>query len=171
MTDITKASYDDVTLYELSAEREQELLHKQIECVFMWGTKDGSPMGVVMNYLHRNGKIWLTATSQRARIRALRRDPRAAITITSHGTDMGAGKTITYKGAVTLHDDQATKDWFYPAMAHLLDGYPAPSYEAALKMLDTPLRLVLEFVPDRALKFDGDAIAAFSRQTAEESGQ
>ena len=166
MAEITEASYDDVTLYELSAERERELLEKQIECIFMWGTKDGSPMGVVMNYLARDGRIWLTATSQRARIRALRRDPRAAICITSQGTDMGAGKTVTYKGHVVLHDDQATKDWFYPQMAELLNGYPAPSAEAAMQMLDTPLRLVLEFIPDRALKFDGDRIAEFSQQQA-----
>ena len=76
------------------------------------------------------------------------------------GTDMGPGKQITYKGRVIIHEDQATRDWFYPAMAHLLNGYPAPSYEAALQMLDTPLRLVLEFIPDKALKFDGESLSA-----------
>jgi general stress protein 26 len=167
MSEITSASYDDVTVYELTPEREQELLEKQVECVFMWGTKDGSPMGVIMNFLPKNDRIWLTATSQRARIKALRRDPRAAITVTSQGTDMGPGKTVTYKGKVIIHDDQATKDWFYPAMAKLLNGYPAPSEEAAMLMLDTPLRVVLEFVPEKAIKFDGDRIAQFSQQVAD----
>ncbi len=168
MAEIEKASYDDVTLYELTPEREQELLAKQIECVFMWGTKDGSPMGVVMNFLARDGKLWLTATRQRARIKALQRDPRAAITITSQGTDMGPGKTVTYKGTVKLRDDPGCKAWFYPLMAELLNGYPAPSAEAAMQMLDTPLRVIIEFTPERAVKFDGDGIAAFSRQVAGE---
>ena len=35
MSEITEASYDDVTLYELTPEREAELLAKQVECVFM----------------------------------------------------------------------------------------------------------------------------------------
>ena len=55
---------------------------------------------------------------------------------------------------------------YIPEMAELLNGYPAPSAEAAMQMLDTPLRLVLEFVPEKALKFDGDRIAAFSAQQA-----
>jgi len=115
--------YEDVTLYELSDEREQELLKKQIECNFIWTNKDGHGLGVIMNYVARNGSIWLTATSQRARIKALRRDPRASVVISSMGTDMGPGKQITYKGRVTIHDDQATKDWFYPAMGAIISPY------------------------------------------------
>ena len=80
---------------------------------------------------------------------------------------MGPGKTVTYKGTVKIHDDQATKDWFYPKLAELLDGYPATSVEAAIEMLDTPMRLILELVPEKAIKFDGDKVAEMSRQAAE----
>lgn len=83
------------------------------------------------------------------------------------GTDMGAGKTVTYKGSVIIHEDQATKDWFYPALGELLNGYPATSVEAAVEMLDTPLRVILELVPEMAIKFDGDKVAAMSKQAAE----
>ena len=102
------------------------------------------------------------------RIKAIKRDPRVSVTISSMGTDMGPGKTVTYKGTVTLHDDQATKDWFYPAMGELLDGYPATSVEAAIEMLDTPNRLILELVPEMTLAFDGDKVAEYSRQAAEQ---
>jgi nitroimidazol reductase NimA-like FMN-containing flavoprotein (pyridoxamine 5'-phosphate oxidase superfamily) len=162
-----RASYDDVSIYHLSPEREQELLEKQVECVFMWSNRDGHPIGVVMNYIYHDGRIWLTATSQRARIRAIRRDPRVSVTISSMGTDMGAGKTVTYKGSVRIHDDQATKDWFYPKLAELLNGYPATSVEAAIEMLDTPLRVILELVPEKAIRFDGDKVAEMSRRAAE----
>lgn len=167
MSDTDKASYDDVSIYELTPERERELLEKQIEAVFMWSNKAGRPIGVIMNYIYHDGRIWLTATSQRARIKAIKRDPRVSVTVSSMGTDMGPGKTITYKGSVIIHEDQATKDWFYPAMAQLLDGYPATSVEAAIEMLDTPLRVILELVPELAIKFDGDKVAAMSKAAAE----
>ncbi len=154
--------YEDVTLYQLTAEREQELLKKQIECNFIWTNKDGHGLGVIMNYVAKDGSIWLTATSQRARIKALRRDPRASVVISSMGTDMGPGKQITYKGRVVIHDDQATKDWFYPAMADIISPYPAPTPEAALEHLDTPLRVVLELIPEKTIAFDGDAISQAS---------
>lgn len=154
--------YEDVTIYELSDEREQELLDKQIECTFIWTNKDGHGLGVIMNYVAKDGSIWLTATSQRARIKALKRDPRASVVISSIGTDMGAGKTITYKGRVVLHDDQETRDWFYPAMANIISPYPAPTVEAAIEHLDTPLRVVLELIPEKTIKFDGDAISQAS---------
>ena len=146
----------------MTPEREQEFLEKQIECNIIWTNKDGHGLGVIMNYIARDGSIWLTATSQRARIKALRRDPRASVVISSMGTDMGPGKQITYKGSVIIHEDQATKDWFYPAMADIISPYPAPTPEAAIAHLDTPLRVILQLVPEKTIAFDGDAISQAS---------
>jgi general stress protein 26 len=154
--------YEDVTIYRLSPEREQELLQKQIECNFIWTNREGHGMGVIMNYVARDGSIWLTATRQRPRIKALQRDPRATVVISSMGTDMGPGKQITYKGRVVLHEDQATKDWFYPALAEIISPYPAPTPEAAMAYLDTPLRVIIELIPEMTLAFDGDRIAEAS---------
>ena len=154
--------YEDVTVYRMTPEREQELLHKQIECNFIWTNREGHGMGVIMNYVARDGSIWLTATKQRPRIKALQRDPRATVVISSMGTDMGPGKQITYKGRVVLHEDQATKDWFYPAMADIISPYPAPTPEAAIAHLDTPLRVVIELIPEMTLAFDGDQVAEAS---------
>jgi general stress protein 26 len=156
--------YEDVTIYRLSPEREQELLEKQIECNFVWTNKEGHGMGVIMNYVAKDGSVWLTATRQRARIKALQRDPRATVVISSLGTDMGPGKQITYKGRVVLHEDQATKDWFYPAMGEIISPYPSPTVEAAVAYLDTPLRVIIELIPEMSLLFDGDKIAQASRE-------
>lgn len=156
--------YEDVTMYTLSGERERELLEKQIECNFVWTNKEGHGMGVIMNYIARDGAIWLTATRQRPRIKALQRDPRATVVISSMGTDMGPGKQLTYKGRVRLHEDQATRDWFYPAMAAIISPYPAPTVEAAIAYLDTPLRVIIELVPEQVIRFDGDKIAQASHE-------
>ena len=156
--------YEDVSIYRLTPERERELLEKQIECNFIWTNKDGHGLGVIMNYVAKDGSIWLTATSQRARIKALKRDPRASVVISSMGTDMGPGKQLSYKGRVLLHDDQATRDWFYPAMADIISPYPAPTPEAAIEHLDTPLRVIIELIPEKKIAFDGDAIAKASHE-------
>lgn len=40
-----------------------------------------------------DGRFWLTATSQRKRIAAVRRDDRVAVVVTSSGTDLGPNGT------------------------------------------------------------------------------
>ena len=90
--------YEDVTVYGLDADREVQLIDEQNECTFGWVTKDGAPMAVIMSYFEHDGKFWMTASGQRKRIPAIRRDPRVVITISSPGTSLGSGKTVTYKG-------------------------------------------------------------------------
>jgi hypothetical protein len=65
------------------------------------------------------------------------------------------------------YDDVSIYDLTPEREKELLDGYPATSVEAAIEMLDTPLRLILELVPEKAIKFDGDKVAEMSRQAAE----
>ena len=62
-----------VTLGEpgLDADDETEMLDAQNECTFIWSNKEGWPVGVIMSYVFVDGKFWLTASSQRARIAAV----------------------------------------------------------------------------------------------------
>lgn len=146
--------YEDLSECSLTPELEQKLVHSQGECVFMWTNKEGEAFGVVMAYMPKDGKIWLTAAEQRKRIAAIRRFPRASICINSAGTRLGGGKTVSYKGSCVVHTDRATKDWFYPEFASRMRP---DSEKAALefqKFLDSPHRVVIEFVPDYTLSFD-----------------
>lgn len=151
-------NYEDVTKYDLDEEDEQTLLSVQNECTFMWSTKEGWPVGVIMSYLHRDGRFWLTASSQRARISAVRRDPRVCITITSTGSSLGPGKTVTYKGVCTVHDDQETKDWFYPALAEAFTPSPRRQ-DQWVRFLDSPRRVILEVEPGKRIAYDGVKMA------------
>ncbi len=147
-------SYEDLTACGLSDELEHELLYTQRECVFMWTNKEGEAFGVVMSYLPKDGKIWLTAAERRARISAIRRFPRASICINSTGSTMGGGKTVTYKGDCVVHDTRDVKDWFYPEFAeYLMPGMPERA-AAFQQFLDSPARVVIEFTPDYTLSFD-----------------
>ena len=50
---------------------------------------------MIMSYVFRDGQFWLTASSQRARISAVRRDPRVCIVVTSTGSTLPRNKTVT----------------------------------------------------------------------------
>ena len=154
MSDQNVENYDDVTMYGLTNYKEEELLLKQNELTFIWTNKAGHGMGVTMSYIWRKGRIWCTATEQGARMKALARDPRCSVVISSAGTDIDVSQSITYKGHAILHKDQETKDWFYPDFARHANS-PAPTPEAFEAFLDTPLRIIIEVVPEKTITFNG----------------
>ncbi len=53
-----------------------------------------------------------------------------------------------------IHEDRATKDWFYPAFAMHLNREQKAA-DAFAKMLDSPLRIVLEVKPEKFVTYDG----------------
>jgi hypothetical protein len=153
----------DIKGFALDSSREQELFAKQNECVFMWTTKTGEPVGVVMCYLHKEGKFWLCLTQNRARVAAVRRDPRSCICISSAGTDMKTGKAISYKGTtrVHAHDAPEVRGWFFDEFARRLHGGNNLQKIAAIAAdLDITDRVVFEFTPAKAISYDGDKLAA-----------
>lgn len=161
------ADYEDVSVYTLDPEVEEELLRTQNECTFMWANREGWPVGVIMSFVFRGGRFWLTAVRPRKRIAAVERDPRVAVCVTSTGSAMGPNRTVTYKGRCTVRDDEATKAWLYPELAAAL----APGDEAAqrrfVRFLDSPNRVVLEVEPVQRIGYDGrKMLAATARSSA-----
>jgi hypothetical protein len=148
--------FEDVSVFTLSSERELTLLEKQTECVFMWATSDGDAVGVVMNYVFHDGRFWLTGSGQRKRFAALARRPRAAVAITSRGTDIGVSQSVTYKGPVVLREDDEIKAWFYPALAARVRPDNAEHQAAFAKFLDSPRRIVIELIPEARIGFDAE---------------
>lgn len=154
--------YEDVSVFGLSDERESTLLGTQTECTFMWTNTDAEPVGVIMNYVWRNGSFWLTATRRRKRIAAIEARPRVAIAISSRGTNIGISQSITYKGTAVLHDDDDTKRWFYRELAEAVRPGDPSQQDAFAAHLDTPGRTVIEVIPDTRIGFDSDAMFADS---------
>ena len=149
-------SYEDVRTFSLSSDREQILLGKQTECCFMWTAKNGDPVGVIMNYVVRDGRFWVTCTRQRKRVAAVEARPRVAIAVTSRGTDLGVSQAITYKGSAVVHEDSETKVWMYAALAARVRPESADQQAAFAHHLDTPGRVVIEIVPDARIGFDAE---------------
>ena len=146
--------YEDVTKYTLDQASEAELLARQIECTFIWSNSGGHPLGVIMNYVFRDGRFWLTASSQRARVPAVRRNPRVSIVVTSRGSGITTSKSLTYKGRCVVREDEATKAWFYPALAAAVRPDDPEAAAAFVRHLDSPRRVVLEVVPEGRIGFD-----------------
>jgi general stress protein 26 len=157
-------NYEDVTVFGLDDDVERELLATQNECTFIWSNKEGWPVGVIMSYVFHDGKFWLTASNQRARISAIRRDPRVCIVVTSTGSSVARNKTVTYKGTVTLHDDRPTLEWFYPALSAAIRPGDPEGQALFTKFLDSPRRVVIEVEPTQRIGYDG---AKMGKATAE----
>ena len=150
--------YEDVSIYDLDADDEEALLLAHNECTFIWANKEGWPVGVIMSYVWRKDRFWLTATSQRARIGAVRRDPRVSITVTSTGSPLPRNRTVTYKGRCTVHDDDETTQWFYDELAAALHDDPDRRVWFR-RFLDSPRRVVLEVEPVQRIAYDGGKMA------------
>ncbi len=102
----------------------------------------------------RDGKFWFTATSQRARIAAIRRDPRVTVIVSSVGTKLGPSKSITVQGTVRILEDDETKAWVYPAIAAAIIPGADEIQKKFVGMLDSDRRLILEVTPEKWITFD-----------------
>jgi len=161
------SSYDDVSIFELSDDRETTLLTTQTECTFMWTTKTGDPVGVIMNFVFdrgtdNQGRFWMTCTRRRKRVPAIEARPRVAVAISSRGTDIGVSQSITYKGTAIVHEDPEVAAWFYPALAARVRPGDANKQAAFVSHLQGPDRVVIEIVPDTRIGFDSEAMFANS---------
>jgi hypothetical protein len=159
-------SYEDVSQFVLSSDREATLLAKQTECTFMWTTSDGDPVGVVMNFVWHEGQFFLTCTRRRKRVPAILARPRVAVAITSRGTDIGISQAVTYVGACEVRDDEPTRTWMYRALAEKVrpgsDEAARSKQEAFVHHLDSPGRVVIVIAPERRIGFDSEAMFANS---------
>jgi hypothetical protein len=167
---MSQFNYDDVTEYGLDDDLLEEILRKQIECTFIWGPKDHWAVGVLMTYIWKDGRFWVSATSQRKRIAAIKRDPRVSVVVSSHGTDLGPAKGITAKGRAIVHEDRETLDWFLPACAAINIPTAGPLQDAFAKMMDTEKRVVIEIVPEKWITFDATKMMMASIEAWKKEG-
>ena len=164
---MSSQDHEQVSIYPFSAEDREDLLRKARECVFNWTTKDGWAVGVVHAFVWHEGRAWITCGVHRHRVSALRRDPRCSVVVSGIAAPDGPNGAITIKGRAIIHDDEATKRWFYPALARGpyggAGGTLTPEAEKAAqdfeRRLDSPLRVIIEIVPEKWISFDSDKMA------------
>jgi hypothetical protein len=146
--------HETVSVYPLDDEQREELCSKASECVLNWATQDSWPVGVMHSFVWKDGRFWITMGVHRHRVSAIRRNPKVSVVLSSASIPgRGPGQTLTCKGRGIIHEDKETKDWFYPALAY--KGLTGDAAEAFVKRLDSPLRVIIEVVPEKWITFDG----------------
>lgn len=114
-----------------------------------------------MSFLRCDGRFWLTAVGGRDHLVSLRADPRLTLVVDNRGTVLPGRRMVAVQGEVVVHEDGATKEWFYPAFAARM---AADDPVAFVRLLNSPRRAVLEVTPTgRRLSHDSRKIAGNGR--------
>lgn len=153
--------HEVVSIYRHSDEQIEELMTRAPECVLMWGTKDGWPVGVVHSFVWNEGHVWITFAAHRHRASAIERDPRVSVTVsgrTSLDPDCPKG-AVTLKGRAVFHNDTETKEWFYRALSKKAFPTDKAGEDGFYNLLDSPLRTVIEVTPEKWISFDAEKSA------------
>ena len=166
--------HETVSIYPFSEEEVDQLMGNSTECVLMWSTKDGWPVGVTHSFYWHDGKIWLTFAAHRHRASAIRRDNRVSVTVSSAAYPAGADAdlpsgAVTFKGHGEFHDDDKTKYWFYRALSQKLNPGDPDGEEFFYNFLDSPLRTVLCVTPVKRIMYNAGLANRHIAGTVEES--
>jgi general stress protein 26 len=152
---------EDLRGTHLAGDDREELFTAQTECTVAYSSREGWPAAVVMSFLRRNGRFWLTAVAGRDHLESLRADPRLTIVVDNRGTELPGRRMVAVQGTVVVHEDRPTKYWFYPAFAARM---AADDPAAFVRLLDSPRRAVLEVTPTgRQVSHDSRKIAGDGR--------
>ena len=150
--------HEIVSIYGHSVDQREQLMKLAPECVLMWATKDGWPVGVVHSFVWHDQKIWITFASHRHRAEAIRRDSRVSVNVsgrTSQDPSCPIGQ-LTAKGRAKFHDDEDTKEWFYRALSKKVSPDSQEGEDAFYQLLDSPLRTIISVEVEKWISFDAD---------------
>ncbi len=164
--------HEIVSIYPFSDAEIDELMNTSNECVLMWATKDGWPVGVTHAFVWHDGKIWLTFAAHRHRAAAIRRDNRVSVVVSSAGypeqDDSKPKGAITFKGTGRFLDDDETKEWMYTALSAKLNPDSDEGKTFFYNLLDSPLRTILEVTPTKKIMYNGATAEKHMAGTATE---
>jgi len=165
--------HEIVSIYPFTDDEVDTLMEHAGECVLMWATQEGWPVGVTQAFVWKEGKVWITFAAHRHRAAAIRRDERVSVNVSSASYPRSANRdwprgAITFKGRARFFEDEATKAWFYPALASKLNP-SNPEGEASFHdLLDSPLRIILSVTPEKKIAYNARLAAAHMAGTIEE---
>ena len=164
--------HEIVSIYPFSDAEVDEFMTHAGEAVLMWATKDGWPVGVTHAFVWHEGKIWITFAEHRHRAVAIKRDNRVSVNVSSasypEGTIGRPTGAITFKGTAEFFSDDATKGWFYPALAKKVRPDDADGEAFFQRLLDTPLRTIISVTPVKKIMYNSDKANRHMAGTIEE---
>jgi hypothetical protein len=97
-------------------------------------------------------------------------DPRVSVVVSSLGSAVEAGKSLTYRGTCTVHDDRETKQWFFEALAARRFPTDEEYRPTFVEKLDSAQRVILEVEPTEKITYDGAKLHGPGRHAVEPQG-
>ena len=144
----------EISPFTLSDEAVDDILNRAMHAVVSWVTKDNQPVSCVMTYVLVDGVITVTATTNRAKYHAWRRNPAACFCIWDPET---IGRQVTLRGHVEIiKSDELLRRFTEAFLAKRNAGQP-PSEEqlaAELAKFDAPDRHMMQLHVDKVLTHD-----------------
>lgn len=145
-------SLADARRFALTPQRQARLLDSQTDCTFCWTNSAGHPVAVTQAFVYRDGEFWMVSEASRARVRAIRRDPRSCVVVAAHGRS----KTLSFKGRTTVLEDRSVVLSVLRDIARRYDPDDQQAQDAHVAAADSPGRVVLRFIPEKITNaFDG----------------
>jgi hypothetical protein len=164
--------HEIVSIYPFSAAEVEALLTHSNECVLMWATKDGWPVGVTHAFVWRDGALWLTFAAHRHRAEAIRRDPRVSVNVSSAGYPP-ARRSRCRAARSRLRAAPRSTTTRRPSAGSMRRSQEAEPDDAAgekffTDLLDSPLRTILAVTPVKQIMYNARTAGAHMAGTIEE---
>jgi hypothetical protein len=153
----------DISSYKLSNEEAWNLINNPPwKCVVAWVTKDFQPVACEMAYAILDGQIVLTSTSDRDKVKALRRNPAISVCISRPGL-----RQITVRGRVEISDDRGrVRQWAEAAADQL--GISGIARRREIERYLSPNRVTLTVIVEQIRSFDGRKMLRDERECDDE---
>lgn len=146
--------WEDLSTCTLSEADMWQVIESAKECHVAWVTKDGAPMVATMCHAVLDGQIYLTCTPGRAKVKAMQRDPRIAISISSFPAV--PPRAVGIKARVgTVSTDRELRRRFHRELARRMYPDDATMQEIFYRHMDSPNRVIITVIPIKFITFDG----------------
>lgn len=144
----------EISPFTLSDDAVEDILNRAMHAVVSWVTRDSKPVSSVMSYVLIDGLITVTATTNRAKYHAWRRNPSTCFCIWDPET---IGRQVSLRGHVEIiKSDDLLRRFTEAFLAKRNAGKPPSEerLEAEFKKFDAPDRHMMQLHVDKVLTHD-----------------
>jgi nitroimidazol reductase NimA-like FMN-containing flavoprotein (pyridoxamine 5'-phosphate oxidase superfamily) len=129
-------------------------------CVLAWVTRNCAPVACAVAYVVMDGKVMLSSTTNRDKVKALRRNPAVSLCFQSPGM-----KQVTARGKIEINSDpELVQRWVVQHMATFERPMTEEERKLSLQRYLSPERVVLIAHIDRLRSFDGGKMFRAEKQ-------
>jgi len=138
--------------YSLSEEECWEIIRTPpLYCVIAWVTQKCEPVACAAAYAILDGKVMLSSTTNRDKVKAFRRNPAVSLCFEAKGM-----KQVTARGTIEIQSDpELVRRWVLEHMASFDRPMTDEERGLAIERYMSPDRIVLIAHIDRMRSFDG----------------